>query len=65
MPDVLRPVLEHGWTTTHDGAYLLCGFLDGYVGDLDAFRDVVALETAVNGRAVTDFDLPLEDRHRR
>ncbi|MFF2376353.1 hypothetical protein ACFVUW_18420 [Streptomyces xiamenensis] len=53
VPDGLRSVLERGWTATGDGAYLLRGFLDGYVGDLDAFRDVVALETAVNGRAVT------------
>ncbi|MGW0983860.1 hypothetical protein ACWD33_23935 [Streptomyces xiamenensis] len=65
VPGGLRSVLERGWTATGDGAYLLRGFLDGYVGDLDAFQDVVALETAVNGRAVTDFDLPLKDRHRR
>ncbi|MGW7294228.1 hypothetical protein ACWGIB_17805 [Streptomyces xiamenensis] len=58
-------MLERGWTTTLHGAYLLRGFLDGYVGDLDAFQDVIALETAVNGGAVTEVDLPLEDRHRR
>ncbi|MFI9464260.1 hypothetical protein [Streptomyces xiamenensis] len=34
VPDGLRSVLERGWTATGDGAYLLRGFLDGYVGDL-------------------------------
>ncbi|WP_259453674.1 hypothetical protein [Streptomyces ginkgonis] len=60
-----RQVIEDGWTKTDDGALLLRGLLERYAGDLHAFHDVVALESAVNGRGVVDWDLPMDDARRR
>ncbi|MCK1815416.1 hypothetical protein MTQ13_14190 [Streptomyces sp. XM4011] len=60
-----QQVIEEGWTATDDGALLLRGLLERYSGDLHAFHDVVALESAVNGRGVVDWDLPMDDARRR
>ncbi|MFG2737371.1 hypothetical protein ACGFX7_21450 [Streptomyces harbinensis] len=60
-----QQVVEEGWTKTDEGALLLHGLLEQYSGNLHAFHDVLALEAAVNGRGVVDWDLPMEDARRR
>jgi hypothetical protein len=55
IPLPFRDVAGRGWTVGSDGAVLLTELTEGTVG---SFFDVVQEETSVNGRGMTDYDLP-------
>ncbi|MFJ5274054.1 hypothetical protein [Streptomyces sp. NPDC088358] len=55
IPSPFRDVAGRGWTVGSEGAVLLTELAGGTVG---SFFDVVQEETSVNGRGMTDHDLP-------
>ncbi|MGW4676203.1 hypothetical protein [Streptomyces sp. NPDC004324] len=61
IPQPFRDVAGHGWTVTSGGAVLLTELAEGTVG---SYFDVVQEETSVNGRAMTDYDLPASGKDR-
>ncbi|MCF3136869.1 hypothetical protein IPZ69_42470 [Streptomyces olivochromogenes] len=65
VPEPLLPVLAEGWMLGYRGAQLLGALSSGYrPDDPDGFVDVVQFESAVNGRGMTDWDLPRDGRER-
>ncbi|MEU5892815.1 hypothetical protein ABZ835_39145 [Streptomyces sp. NPDC047461] len=64
MPDQFRAVTHAGWTMD-GGAQLLSALRSGYSGSGRArFEDVVHYEATVNGRGMTDYDLPVSGPER-
>lgn len=58
VPDQFRAVTHAGWTVDGD-AQLLSALQSGYSGSGRAqFEDAVHYEATVNGRGMTDYDLP-------
>ncbi|MBM7437762.1 hypothetical protein [Streptomyces sp. HB132] len=52
---MFREVVERGWSSTPAGGRVLTGLLPEYVPHCS---DRLAEETTVNGRGMTDYDLP-------
>lgn len=64
VPDQFRAVTQAGWTMDGD-AQLLSALRSGYSGAGRAqFEDVVHYEATVNGRGMTDYDLPVSGPER-
>lgn len=64
VPETFRKVVRAGWTTDGD-AYILTALASGCHGTGHAgFQDVVHYEATVNGRGMTDYDLPAAGRAR-
>ncbi|WP_393084858.1 hypothetical protein [Streptomyces sp. LN704] len=61
IPPPFRDIAGRGWTMGSEGAVLLTELAEGTVG---SFFDVIQEETSVNGRGMTDYDLP-ESGHDR
>ncbi|MFD4557094.1 hypothetical protein ACFWP5_22720 [Streptomyces sp. NPDC058469] len=64
VPDPFRAIVRAGWTSEGD-AQLLTALFSGYSGTpLTEFDDVIHYEATVNGRGMTDYDLPESDPER-
>ncbi|MEU5535288.1 hypothetical protein [Streptomyces sp. NPDC020362] len=58
VPAPFRDVVRAGWVLD-DGALVLAELRSGYVGaGRSGFTDVIHYEATVNGRGMTDYDLP-------
>ncbi|MGW0671834.1 hypothetical protein [Streptomyces sp. NPDC002746] len=55
IPPEFREVVERGWSLTPAGGRVLTDLL---IKDAPQFSDRLAEETTVNGRGMTDYDLP-------
>jgi hypothetical protein len=65
VPEPLLSVLAEEWVLGYRDAQLLRALSSGYrPDDSDSFVDVVQFESAVNGRGMTDWDLPWDGRER-
>ncbi|MGW5422690.1 hypothetical protein [Streptomyces sp. NPDC003943] len=57
IPPMFQEVVEQGWSVTGSGARVLTGLRPDPAG---SYFDRLAEETTVNGRGMTDYDLPAE-----
>ncbi|WP_307176608.1 hypothetical protein [Streptomyces africanus] len=64
-PEPFQAIADAGWTRDGD-AHLLTALRSGYsgAGRMD-FEDVIHYEATVNGRGMTDYDLPASGAERR
>jgi hypothetical protein len=61
IPPLFRTVVEHGWSVTPAGGRVLNGLRPEAPG---SWADRLAEETTVNGRGMTDHDLPAAPHER-
>ncbi|CAL9495391.1 hypothetical protein SUDANB120_03337 [Streptomyces sp. enrichment culture] len=57
IPPMFREVVERGWSVTGSGARVLTDLRPDPAG---SYYDRLAEETTVNGRGMTDYDLPAD-----
>ncbi|WP_046778589.1 hypothetical protein [Streptomyces yangpuensis] len=61
IPSLFREVKEEGWSYTPNGARVLTGLLPDFAA---SYSDVLREETSINGRGMTDYDLPVAESER-
>lgn len=64
IPPLFREVAEHGWSTTAAGGRVLTGLRPESQKTAAVHSDRLAEEATVNGRGMTDYDLPAAPRER-
>ncbi|MGW5424058.1 hypothetical protein [Streptomyces sp. NPDC003943] len=57
IPSMFQEVAERGWTVTGSGARVLTDLRPDHAG---SYFDRLSEESTVNGRGMTDYDLPAE-----
>ncbi|MET9699544.1 hypothetical protein ABZY31_21825 [Streptomyces sp. NPDC006529] len=61
IPPMFREVKEEGWSYTSNGARVLTGLIPDATA---SYYDVLQEETSINGRGMTDYDLPTAEAER-
>ncbi|MFF1782153.1 hypothetical protein ACIQK5_19175 [Streptomyces virginiae] len=61
VPPMFREVAAEGWSYTPNGARVLSGLVPEFTG---SYVDVLQEETSINGRGMTDHDLPAAEPER-
>lgn len=61
IPPMFREVKEEGWAYTPNGARVLAGLIPDFA---TSYFDVLQEETSINGRGMTDHDLPVTESER-
>ena len=64
VPFPFQGILREGWCTTENGARVLRTLWQGYNGRISEFSDIVHFEVFINGRGMTDYDLPEQESER-